>query len=124
MRAISITCRQAFRYDPRSPNRLDSLRADHPDFCNGVPSEPDFRRGTIDVYLGDGPEGSRYAKLWNPRTDKLNGDASMVTYIPLESVANWEPLTPVMEAKLYPEAQRSKPTNTETVTRGHARPLA
>ena len=107
MRVIEITARQAFRFSPRTPHRVDSLRADNGDFCHGVPNEPNFQRGTIDVYLADGPEGSRYARIWNPQADKLNGNVPMVTIIPLESVASWIPMSAAMEETLYPEAQRT-----------------
>lgn len=102
MRAISATFRHPVRYAPQTANRLDSFRVEHPDFCAGVKGEDSYRVGTIDVFLKEGPEGERYCRIWNPNSDRLNGGGPMVTYVPMEAVASWEPMSEDKLREFYP----------------------
>jgi hypothetical protein len=107
--ARSITFTHGQRVDPRQGWRPESLDVTDGNFADGVKGEDNYKTGRIEVYLGDGPDGgSRYVRVWNPRTDQQTGKPMQVL-VPLERVVAWEPLHEDMAAALYPHGDESRP---------------
>jgi hypothetical protein len=101
MRARCISFTRPQRFDPRQAYRVEALNITDDGFSSGVRGEDTFRLGHIDVFLGDGPLGSRYALIYNPRHDQTTGKP-MEVLVPLEHVTAWEPLPEHMHRELYP----------------------
>jgi hypothetical protein len=87
----------------------------------GVRGEDSWRRGTIDVYLKNGPEGDRYARIWNPRIDRQTGHPLEVI-IPLEHVIQFERMPDDMIKRLY-GTDPEQPATFEKRPRGRPRKL-
>ena len=105
----------------------------------GVPGEPGYRLGTIDVYYGKGPDGglpggetgSRYVIVRHPALDhQANPPAPFVIVIAMESVVDAEPMSAAEMDRVYgkdrehefrPEdtAPPQKPRAVEAKLRGH-----
>lgn len=97
MKARSIKTRDNVRFGPTTMDRTDTwdIRVQRQRFSHGVEGEEGYKLGTIDIYMRE-----RYVRIWNPRQDELTRQ-EIVTWIPMEVVSGWEPLSETEAQAVY-----------------------
>ncbi len=103
-RARNIKFTHPVRVAPESGAYFDSIDAAEDAFFQSGASGGRPAHGERNVYgeiLVDKP--NREVIIRNPNIDRQTGKP-MVVHVPLERVVSWEPMTPDVEARLYPEA--------------------